>query len=137
MAYYTIFNCNWKQIRFDYPNLHRWLRELYYEVGDQAKGGFRSTTHFDIVSKLQTRKPTDASAWKANNSDIQVHGRLRHISYETEAGTLGTCRSYYAVGLAVFSGHIAFLYKIDWNGTFTVDYQGKAVSMCPYIQCLK
>jgi glutathionyl-hydroquinone reductase len=50
MAYYTIFNCNLKQIRYDYPNLHRWLRELYYEVDEEAKGAFKSTTHFDIVS---------------------------------------------------------------------------------------
>jgi hypothetical protein len=57
MAYYTIFNCNWKQIRFDYPNLHRWLRALYYEVDHQTKNTFRTTTHFDIVSRLQFMRP--------------------------------------------------------------------------------
>jgi putative glutathione S-transferase len=36
-------------IRYDYPNLHRWLRELYYEVDDEARGAFNSTTHFEIV----------------------------------------------------------------------------------------
>jgi putative glutathione S-transferase len=49
MAYYTIFNCNWKQIRYDYPDLHRWLRELYSEADEEAKGAFQSTTHFEIV----------------------------------------------------------------------------------------
>ncbi|EPE31180.1 Glutathione S-transferase (GST), C-terminal [Glarea lozoyensis ATCC 20868] len=48
MAYYTIFNCNWKQIRHDYPNLHRWLRHIYYEVDCETKDAFRSTTHFEI-----------------------------------------------------------------------------------------
>ena len=50
IAYVNIMNCNWKQIRYDYPNLHRWLRQLYWEVDDEAKGGFKGTTHFDIVS---------------------------------------------------------------------------------------
>jgi len=50
MAYYTIFMCNWKMIRSGYPDLHRWLRALYYEVDDEAKGAFKSTTHFEIVS---------------------------------------------------------------------------------------
>jgi len=48
MAYYTILNCDLKQIRYDYPNIHRWLRELYYEVDEEAKGAFKSTTHFEI-----------------------------------------------------------------------------------------
>ncbi|CAG8980115.1 hypothetical protein HYALB_00012756 [Hymenoscyphus albidus] len=48
IAYYTIFRCNWKQIRYDYPNIHRWLRKLYYEVDEEFKGAFKSTTHFDI-----------------------------------------------------------------------------------------
>ncbi|KAH6663537.1 hypothetical protein B0J14DRAFT_621568 [Halenospora varia] len=38
-----------KQIRFDYPNLHRWLRQLYYEVEEEARGAFKSTTRFEIV----------------------------------------------------------------------------------------
>jgi glutathionyl-hydroquinone reductase len=50
VAYYTIFNCNWKQIRSDYPNVHRWVRELYWEVDEEAKGALKSTTNFEIVS---------------------------------------------------------------------------------------
>lgn len=41
--------CNWKMIRYDYPNLHRWLRRLYYEVDEESKGAFQSTTHFKLV----------------------------------------------------------------------------------------
>jgi glutathionyl-hydroquinone reductase len=50
VAYVTVMNCNWKQVRYDYPNLHRWLRQLYWEADKEAKGAFKSTTHFDIVS---------------------------------------------------------------------------------------
>lgn len=50
MAYVTIMKCNWKHIRYDYPNLHRWLRQLYWETDPEAKGAFKRTTHFDIVS---------------------------------------------------------------------------------------
>lgn len=31
-------------------DLHRWLRELYYEVGKESKGAFKSTTFFEFVS---------------------------------------------------------------------------------------
>ncbi|KAF2236502.1 glutathione S-transferase [Viridothelium virens] len=48
MAYVTVMNCDWKQIRYDYPNLHRWLRHLYWEVDNDAKDAFKGTTHFDI-----------------------------------------------------------------------------------------
>lgn len=47
VAYYTLFKCNVKMIRLDYPALHRWLRKLYWDDGD---GVFRKTTHFDVVS---------------------------------------------------------------------------------------
>lgn len=56
MAYYTIFLCNWKMIRYDYPNMHRWLRRLYYEVDAETKGAFQSTTHFEIVSPALVSK---------------------------------------------------------------------------------
>lgn len=52
MAYVNVMNCNWKQIRYDYPKLHRWLRQLYWEADEEAKGAFKSTTHFDIVSYI-------------------------------------------------------------------------------------
>ncbi|KAI9705378.1 MAG: hypothetical protein M1820_005208 [Bogoriella megaspora] len=48
MAYATVMNCNWKQIRYDYPNLHRWLRNLYWEVENDTKDAFKGTTHLDI-----------------------------------------------------------------------------------------
>lgn len=49
-AYYTIFKCNWRMIRTDYPKLHDWLRRLYWDSSPETNGGaFRSTTNFDHV----------------------------------------------------------------------------------------
>lgn len=51
VAYYTIFKCNLKMIRLDYPLLHAWLRRLYWSEGPETAGGvFKHTTHFDAVS---------------------------------------------------------------------------------------
>lgn len=68
MAYATVFNCNWKLIRYDYPNLHRWLRSLYWEVGDEAKGAFKDTTHFDIVSELYESRLSHAEIRRLRNN---------------------------------------------------------------------
>lgn len=50
MAYVTVFQLGWKQIRYDYLHLHRWVRRLYWEVDEENKGAFKGTTNFDIVS---------------------------------------------------------------------------------------
>jgi putative glutathione S-transferase len=50
VAYYPLFKCNVKMIRLDYPQLHAWLRRLYWSDGPETLGGvFRKTTHFDVV----------------------------------------------------------------------------------------
>lgn len=50
IAYYTMFKCNLKMIRLDYPRLHAWLRRLYWSDGPETAGGaFKNTTHFDLV----------------------------------------------------------------------------------------
>ncbi|KAF2167568.1 hypothetical protein M409DRAFT_22373 [Zasmidium cellare ATCC 36951] len=46
-AYHTIFNLNLKFIRHDYPNLHLWLRRLYWDDTEITRGVFRSTTNFE------------------------------------------------------------------------------------------
>lgn len=54
VAYYTIFKCNLKMIRLDYPRLHAWLRHLYWIDGPEpGRGAFKSTTHFDVVSPVE------------------------------------------------------------------------------------
>ena len=49
VAYHTIFMCNLKMIRHDYPLISRWLRNLYWDESDRTNGGvFKKTTYFDI-----------------------------------------------------------------------------------------
>lgn len=53
VAYYTLFKCNLKMIRVDYPRLHMWLRRLYWDDGPETAGGvFRKSTSFDVVRLL-------------------------------------------------------------------------------------
>lgn len=50
-AYYTLFKCNVKMIRMDYPRLHAWVRRLYWSDGPETAGGaFKNSTHFEVVS---------------------------------------------------------------------------------------
>lgn len=41
-VYYVHFKCNWGLIRHDYPNLNRWLKNLYWNYP-----AFKDTTFFD------------------------------------------------------------------------------------------
>ncbi|KAF4972963.1 hypothetical protein FZEAL_9463 [Fusarium zealandicum] len=44
LAYNPIFMCNLGTIRNDYPNLHLWLRRLYWDGSERTHGAFRKTT---------------------------------------------------------------------------------------------
>ncbi|KAK2615466.1 hypothetical protein N8I77_002217 [Diaporthe amygdali] len=46
VAYHSVFMCNRKSIRHDYPNLYLWLRRLYWDRNEdgQARGAFYETT---------------------------------------------------------------------------------------------
>ncbi|EJC97697.1 glutathione S-transferase [Fomitiporia mediterranea MF3/22] len=44
VAYHGIFKCNLRTIREGYPNIHRWLRQLYWK-----NPAFNSTTNFDHI----------------------------------------------------------------------------------------
>lgn len=48
-AYHTLFRCNLKMIRHDYPHIQKWMMNLYY-----TNDAFRETTYFDAVSLLIT-----------------------------------------------------------------------------------
>lgn len=55
VAYFTLFKCNLKMIRHDYPNLHKWLRRLYWDRSKETNGGaFGSTTHFGPIKEGYT-----------------------------------------------------------------------------------
>ncbi|KAF2653090.1 hypothetical protein K491DRAFT_634372 [Lophiostoma macrostomum CBS 122681] len=48
VAYFTIFKCNLKMIRYEYPKLHDWLRRLYWDESEKTNGGaFKKTTFFE------------------------------------------------------------------------------------------
>jgi putative glutathione S-transferase len=52
VAYHTIFKCNKKMIRHDYPKLHKWVRRLYWDESERTNGGaFRKTVYFQAVSE--------------------------------------------------------------------------------------
>ncbi|KAF3902294.1 hypothetical protein ABW21_db0202080 [Orbilia brochopaga] len=55
VAYYTIFKCNYKMIRYDYPQLHHWLKALYWEDNEETKGVFKKTTYFDSYKEGYSR----------------------------------------------------------------------------------
>ncbi|KAI1500236.1 glutathione S-transferase [Biscogniauxia marginata] len=44
VAYHSVFLCNLKYIRHDYPRLHLWLRRLYWDQGEATNGAFYKTT---------------------------------------------------------------------------------------------
>ncbi|EXJ88695.1 glutathione S-transferase [Capronia coronata CBS 617.96] len=49
VAYHSIFQCNLKMIRHDYPRLSKWLRNLYWDESERTNGGvFKKTTFFEI-----------------------------------------------------------------------------------------
>lgn len=51
VAYHTIFKCDMKMIRYDYPKIDQWLRRLYWDEGETTNGGaFKKTTNFSAVS---------------------------------------------------------------------------------------
>jgi putative glutathione S-transferase len=50
VAYFTIFKCNLKMIRYNYPRLHTWLRTLYWDESEKTSAAFKKTTRFETVS---------------------------------------------------------------------------------------
>ncbi|KAK9367188.1 glutathione S-transferase [Lipomyces kononenkoae] len=46
-AYFTLFRCNIKMIRYGYPNLHKWLLHLYYDLPEI----FKATTFLEQLKK--------------------------------------------------------------------------------------
>ncbi|KAF2086923.1 glutathione transferase [Saccharata proteae CBS 121410] len=56
VAYYTLFRCNLKMIRHDYPRIHEWLRTLYWDESERTNGGaFMNTTKFALIKAGYSR----------------------------------------------------------------------------------
>lgn len=52
-VYVQHFKCNIRDIRSGYPNLHRWLRYLYWEIT-----AFKETTQFEHIKQHYTKSHT-------------------------------------------------------------------------------
>jgi putative glutathione S-transferase len=50
VVYYSTLHCSLKLIRYDYPKLHRWMQQVYWDDSALTNGAFRKTTFFDHVS---------------------------------------------------------------------------------------
>ncbi|GAB7359537.1 hypothetical protein MBLNU230_g6725t1 [Neophaeotheca triangularis] len=46
VGYHTMFRCNLKMIRHDYPHIQRWLQFVFYEDSEVTRGAFRKTVDF-------------------------------------------------------------------------------------------
>ncbi|CAN9430012.1 unnamed protein product [Alternaria alternata] len=52
VAYFTIFKCNLKMIRYEYPQLHDWLRRLYWDESEATNyGAFKKTVDFQAYKE--------------------------------------------------------------------------------------
>ncbi|TKA64986.1 hypothetical protein B0A49_01180 [Cryomyces minteri] len=51
VAYHTLFRCNLKMIRHDYPRMYEWLRRLYWDESERTNGAFKNTLRFDVIKK--------------------------------------------------------------------------------------
>jgi putative glutathione S-transferase len=51
VAYYMACKANLNMIRYSYPNLHRWLRTLYWDQSGMARPAFSKTTKFERASQ--------------------------------------------------------------------------------------
>ncbi|KAF2755864.1 hypothetical protein EJ05DRAFT_477929 [Pseudovirgaria hyperparasitica] len=53
VVYHTLFKCNLKMIRYDYPRIHAWLRRLYWD--ESTSHAFKDTTYMQIIREGYTR----------------------------------------------------------------------------------
>ncbi|KAI0089719.1 glutathione S-transferase [Irpex rosettiformis] len=51
VGYFTLFKCNLKMIRYEYPHLDKWYRRLYWDDTALTRGAFKKTTNFDHIIK--------------------------------------------------------------------------------------
>lgn len=83
-AYHTIFLCNLKSIRSDYPRLYRWLRRLYWNASEIPKGKvFKETTVPEIYRYGYTQARSRQTN-PSNKSPVQPRGPLSVFDEWTE-----------------------------------------------------
>lgn len=104
-AYHTIFMCNLRSIRSDYPRLYRWLRRLYWNASDIPKGKiFKETTIPDIYREgytnarnrqlnpsgkpVQPRGPLHIfDEWTEDDEDIDNGRRVALKTLQAQSGS--------------------------------------------------
>lgn len=57
VAYYTLFMCNLKMIRHDYPEIQKWFLRLYWDESEETRGAFKASTFFDAIKKGYAQTP--------------------------------------------------------------------------------
>jgi putative glutathione S-transferase len=78
VAYHTIFKCNLKMIRHDYPRIDKWYRNIYYDEGEETRGGaFKKATDWDAVSALLIVGNTERANMIRSNLDMLEQRRWK------------------------------------------------------------
>jgi putative glutathione S-transferase len=57
VAYHTLFMCNLKMIRHDYPHIQKWMQRLYYDETEETRGAFGKSTNFNAIKKGYAHTP--------------------------------------------------------------------------------
>lgn len=85
-AYHTIFMCNLKMIRHDYPRIQRWLKRLYWNASRIPRGQvFKDTTTFDVYRYGYTRaRQRQVLGGKEDAPFIVPAGPMQNIDAWTE-----------------------------------------------------
>lgn len=50
VAYFAVFRCTLKMIRYEYPNIDKWMRRLYWDESDRTREAFKKTVFLSLVS---------------------------------------------------------------------------------------
>ncbi|KAL2810521.1 glutathione S-transferase [Aspergillus granulosus] len=51
VAYFMVFRCSIRMIRYGYPHIDRWMRRLYWDESGSTRGAFRDTTALHIYKQ--------------------------------------------------------------------------------------
>ncbi|OWP02875.1 glutathione transferase [Marssonina coronariae] len=57
VAYHTLFMCNLKMIRHDYPHIQKWFLGLYWDESEATRGAFKKSTNFHAIKNGYARTP--------------------------------------------------------------------------------
>lgn len=145
-AYHTIFMCNLKSIRSDYPRLYRWLRRLYWNASDIPKGKvFKETTLPEIyqygytnaryrqlklpTKPVQPRGPLHLfDEWTEDDEDIDNGRRVafRNVQAQSGSNTNGTATPTSSGPSTNVGSLSSSSQKVSTNGSGKVDLSSES-----------